>query len=352
MTAYGTALRKALETGRLEGATIDTAVRRILGVKSRIGLFEKPYADEGAVSLGVSGHRELSRQAAVRSTVMLHNTGVLPLKEELRVLLVGPLADDPLAMLNGYSFPVHLLSGDGEQEKNLPETLLAELTRRLEDRLVYRKGCDILVERPEDPPVFPGDLASDGSDQQTCISTDLSGIPAAAASAYGADVVVAFVGDLSGLFLTGTVGEGSDATSLRLPGPQEQLLDAMLDTGKPLVVIVSSGRPYNLGRAETNPRPFCRPGFPEETGRQLWRIFSREKRNPVDDCRSPFPEAPGQCPTGTITSLNPPAPRFSRSSEPSIPSEQAWAIPVSLSGISHSCPGRSRPTERSDSPAS
>jgi beta-glucosidase len=84
--------------------------------------------------------------------------------------------------------------------------------------------------------------------------TDL--IPAAVAAARGADVAVVYVGDLAGLFQTGTVGEGSDADSLDLPGVQQQLLAAVVATGTPVVAVLVSGRPYNLGGLEDDVAAF------------------------------------------------------------------------------------------------
>ncbi|TCT28183.1 glycoside hydrolase family 3 C-terminal domain-containing protein, partial [Martelella mediterranea] len=75
-------------------------------------------------------------------------------------------------------------------------------------------------------------------------------IPSAVEAAKNADVAIVCVGDLSGIFQTGTVGEGSDADTLELPGVQQKLLDAVIETGKPVIVVISSGRPYNLGGAE------------------------------------------------------------------------------------------------------
>jgi beta-glucosidase len=98
------------------------------------------------------------------------------------------------------------------------------------------------------------------------ISGDTSAIAAAAAAARTADRAVVTVGDLSGLFLTGTVGEGSDVASLRLPGVQQELIDAVLDTGTPTVVVVASGRPYDLGRATTEAAAIVQAWLPGQEG--------------------------------------------------------------------------------------
>ena len=90
-------------------------------------------------------------------------------------------------------------------------------------------------------------MAQDGSSQTSYISTDESGFPDALEAARNADTVILAVGDLAGLFLSGTVGEGSDASSLELPGAQRELVEKVLDLGKPTIVVIFSGRPYNSG---------------------------------------------------------------------------------------------------------
>jgi beta-glucosidase len=115
----------------------------------------------------------------------------------------------------------------------------------------YAKGCFIIEERKYGSPVFPGDVEKSTTlDQKSPLSTKTDLIPAAAEAAKAADVAVVCVGDLAGLFRTGTIGEGSDADSLDLPGVQQQLLAAVVATGKPVVVVLMSGRPYNLGGLE------------------------------------------------------------------------------------------------------
>ena len=265
-TAFGRSLARAMDRGLVDGAVIDQAVRRILKEKSRLGLLDRPFVEENSVELRSEANLRLALRAAERSMVLLKNDGILPLVEKQRIALVGPLADDPLAMLNGYSFPVHLISAGENDDGERPKTLKEEFSRRLPGGLIHAKGCDILKGRPDSAPVFPGELGLDGSAQESWVSTDASGIPEAARAASDADVIVAAVGDLSGLFLTGTVGEGSDTSSLALPGPQEALLNALLDTGRPVVTVLSSGRPYNLGRAEEESSAILYAGLPGGSG--------------------------------------------------------------------------------------
>jgi beta-xylosidase len=243
-------VEKALARGLLDMAVIDAAVTRVLIEKSRLGLFEHPYAEEGALSLGCEEHRRLAAEAAARSVVLLKNDGSLPLPAEGTTALVGPLADEQLAFFCSYSLPVHLIASlhAVDRETRYARTLREVLSERLPDgRLLFARGCDIFRERPTRTPVSPAELG--GQTPASPLSCDESGFGAAVEAASRADRVIVAVGDLSGLFLTGTVGEGSDASSLRLPGVQQRLVEALLDTGKPVIVVLLNGRPYNLGEA-------------------------------------------------------------------------------------------------------
>ena len=247
-TAYSQGLKRAVETGLLEPALIDASVKRILLQKLRLGLFENPYVDDGAVQLNTAPHRAVAREAAGKSQVLLKNNGILPLKPGGTLALIGPIADDPLSMLGGYAFPVHLLASGAEGAAGMQTTLKDALEARRAHTILFHKGCDVLYGRPKEPAVFPGELGSEGSAQKSWVSRDESGISAAVETARNADLVILAVGDMTGLFLSGTVGEGSDVSSLDLPGVQMKLMNAILDLGKPLVIVISSGRPYNLGR--------------------------------------------------------------------------------------------------------
>lgn len=249
---YRTGIPQALDRGILAVEDVNAAVLNVLEAKSRLGLFENPYADEGAVKLNTPEHKAVAREMACKSIVMLSNDGLLPLAGSEKTALIGPLADDPMAVFCGYSFPTHLIAAIRSVDTSIKyaKTLREVLAERPETgELIYARGCDVLSERPVDSPVFPGD-AEDGSSQiKVPVSEDTSGFAEAIDAARVADRVVMAVGDLAGLFLTGTVGEGSDATSLRLPGVQQELLDAVLELGKPTVIVQLSGRPYHLGDA-------------------------------------------------------------------------------------------------------
>jgi Beta-glucosidase-related glycosidases len=239
-------LAEAVERGLISMDKIDEIVARVLSEKFRLGLFEQPYAREENIDLQNAQTRQVARDVATHSLTLLENNGVLPLAGKPRVAVVGPTADDPLALLSGYSFPVHLIISDMVEETSQVTTPLAALKHYLGDAQVrYAKGCHIIEHRMAGAPVFPGDSGGKPM-QQSPVSFDTRLIPQAVRAAQDSDIVIACVGDLAGLFQSGTVGEGSDTDSLNLPGVQQHLLEALVETGKPVVVVMTGGRPYNL----------------------------------------------------------------------------------------------------------
>ncbi|MFD5320551.1 glycoside hydrolase family 3 N-terminal domain-containing protein [Streptomyces sp. NPDC127098] len=211
---------------------VDRATRRVLRQKVALGMLDPDWrgvpaetGDGGAVDLDPAANRAIARELAEKSVILLDNHGALPLPATARrIALTGPCADDPRTLLGCYSFPNHVLSRYRERGTGLPvDSLLTALRAELPDADVeYARGVAVL-----DP--------------------DPAGIPAAVEAAERADVCVAAVGDLASLFGRGTSGEGCDATDLRLPGAQAELVEALLATGTPLVLVVVSGRPYALG---------------------------------------------------------------------------------------------------------
>jgi beta-glucosidase len=225
---FGTDLVRAVRAGAVPEELVDRAARRLLRQKVLLGLLDPGWTPEGSVAAGVEldppANRALARELAQRSVVLLDPAGLLPLRDPGRVAVVGPTAADPRTVMGCYAFPNHVLPrhpglGLGIEVPTMLDALRAELPAAA---VAYEPGCAVQGE-------------------------DRSGFAAAVAAARDADVCVAYVGDLAGLFGRGTSGEGCDAEDLRLPGVQADLLDALLATGTPLVVVVVSGRPYALG---------------------------------------------------------------------------------------------------------
>ena len=248
-------VKTALDQGQIAIEKINEIVTRVLTEKFRLGLFEHPYADEDKITLRTPEAIEVAGEVARQSVVILENKGILPLAsgQGKRIAVIGPTAADPMALLSGYSFPVHLIVNDMMEDADDIVTPLAAFQQKFgAGNVRYTQGCPILEERRAGAPVFPGDV-TDGSDldRTSPVSQRLDLIPVAAANAKSAGVAVVCVGDLAGLFQTGTVGEGSDTDSLALPGVQQRLVEAVVATGTPTVVVITGGRPYNLGGLES-----------------------------------------------------------------------------------------------------
>jgi beta-glucosidase-like glycosyl hydrolase len=254
-------LKTALERGHITVDKIDEIVGRVLTEKFRLGLFEHPYADEQKISLRAPEALEVACEVARQSIVILENNGILPLEpsQPKRIALIGPTAADPMALLSGYSFPVHLILNDiTETADDIVTPLTAFRAKFGAANVSYAQGCSILEQRRAGAPVFPGDVTNTGAnlDRTSPVLQRLDLIPEAVTNARNSDVAIVCVGDLAGLFQTGTVGEGSDTESLVLPGVQQQLLEAVVATGTPTIVIITGGRPYNIGGLESRVAAF------------------------------------------------------------------------------------------------
>ncbi len=229
---------------------IDQAARRVLTQKIELGLLDAGWTPEGSVSgadqvdLDSAGNRALARELAERSIVLLDPGSALPLAAGLgRVAVVGPAAADPRTFMGCYAFPNHVLPRYPDAGLGIEVTTAADALRSAlsGSEIVYEQGCAV-------------------------IGDDKTGFAAAIEAAQQADVTVAMVGDLAGLFGHGTSGEGCDAEDLRLPGVQADLIEELLATGKPVVVVVVSGRPYALGSIAGRAAGLVQAFMPGEEG--------------------------------------------------------------------------------------
>jgi len=291
---YGQPLVNAVKSGLVSEEFVDRAARRVLTQKGELGLLDPNWSPQapaimraplngarGSIDLDAPESRALARQVAEESVVLVANNGVLPLDRAARVAMVGPRAADAFAMLGCYTFPSHIGLEHPEWPVGLSIPTLLEATRdELPDAdVVYAAGCDV-----------------DG--------TDVGGIAAAVTAASTADVCVVALGDRAGLFGRGTSGEGCDADTLELPGVQGQLLEAIIATGRPVVLVMVSGRPYALGAYADRLAAVVQSFFPgEEGGTALAGVLSGRVcpsgRLPVGIPRSPN----GQPGTYLTTSL-------------------------------------------------
>ncbi|MFC8389547.1 MULTISPECIES: glycoside hydrolase family 3 N-terminal domain-containing protein [unclassified Streptomyces] len=246
LKCYGEPLRDAVRAGEVPEELVDRAARRVLLQKCELGLLDEDWTPEPAapIDLDSTGNRALARRLAEESVVLLDNPdGLLPLSPDTRIAVVGPRADDALAMLGCYSFPSHVLPHHPGVPTGMEiPTVLESLRTELPDaKVTFAPGCDT-----SDP--------------------DTTGFAEAVARTAEADVCVAVLGDRAGLFGRGTSGEGCDATDLNLPGVQAELLDALVATGVPVVLVLLTGRPYALGRWHGRLGAVVQAFFPGEEG--------------------------------------------------------------------------------------
>jgi beta-glucosidase len=231
--AYMLALIEAVKEGRVPMALVDRAVRRILTLKFRLGLFDRPYVDVGAAVNGVprERHRELALQAAREGIVLLKNTkNLLPLSKDLRrIAVIGPNADDARNQLGDYTSKIIL------QEI---VTVLKGIQRKLGPgvEVVHVKGCEVT-------------------------GAKLNQIREAEEAARRAEVAVVVLGESRS-----TNGEGRDVASLDLSGMQDELLRAVYGTGTPTVLVLINGRPLSVRWAAENIRAIVEAWLPGEQG--------------------------------------------------------------------------------------
>ncbi|MFJ2888439.1 glycoside hydrolase family 3 N-terminal domain-containing protein [Streptomyces sp. NPDC087305] len=283
LKCYGKPLVEAVRAGEIPESLVDRAARRVLLQKAELGLLDEDWSPEptGPIDLDSTGNRALARQLAEESVVLLDNPdGVLPLPPEARIAVVGPRAADALAMLGCYSFPSHVGTHHPEVPMGIDiPTVLESLRAELPDaKVTFAEGCDV-----SDP--------------------DTSGFEEAVARATEADVCVAVLGDRAGLFGRGTSGEGCDVADLQLPGVQADLLDALVSTGVPVVLVLLTGRPYALGRWQGRLGAVVQAFFPGEEGGPAVTGVLSGRVNPSGRLPVSVPQAPGGQPW---TYLQPP----------------------------------------------
>lgn len=218
---YVSSLEKLVREGVVSESLIDDAVRRILRLKFDLGLFDDPYrycdAEREKAEILSAEHRKVVREMACKSIVLLENReGILPLDNRCKNIgIVGPLADNPDDMLGSWC-----ARGDGKDAIGILQGIKQAVGKGV--RIRYAKGCEI-----------EGD--------------DRSGFSEAVQVAENSDVVIVCVGE--NRFMS---GEAASRTRLILPGVQRELLKAIKETGKPIVLLLSNGRPLVLDWEKEN----------------------------------------------------------------------------------------------------
>lgn len=256
--AYGKRTLELLNEGRLEMKYVDQAVANILRLKFKMGLFENPYVSPKDAKKYVrsEAHRQVAREVAREGIVLLKNDGILPLSKEVKsIAVIGPNADTQYNQLGDYTAPQ-----DDKFITTPLEGIQAAVSKKTEVK--YVKGCAIR-------------------------DVTMSDIPAAVKAAKESDVVVLVVGGSSArdfrvkyeataaaiandeegqILLDMDCGEGYDRSTLDLLGDQEKLMQALIETGKPLVVVYIQGRTLKMNLAAEKANALLTAWYPGGEG--------------------------------------------------------------------------------------
>jgi beta-glucosidase len=268
-TSFMTHLAALSKAGRVSVDTIDAAVRRILEMKYRLGLFLDPYrySDEEREKEAIYAeeHLEAARDTARKSIVLLKNErGLLPLEtSDISLAVIGPLADSKADMVGSWS-----AAGDREER---PVSLLEGIKARLGESVDvhYEEGASYRFD-PED---------------------DTGAFDAALAAAGRADVIIAAMGESSEM-----TGEAASRTSLGLPGNQQELLIALRKLGKPVVLVLMNGRPLAIEWADENVHAILEAWFAGTEGGHAIADVLFGDYNPSGKLPVTFPRNVGQVP--------------------------------------------------------
>ncbi len=245
----------ALDPSKLPMHLLDEAVRRVLRLKFRAGLFQNPYTDTARERLAVltPENLQVARRAAEESLILLKNQNeLLPLDRAVKtVAVLGPLADDKDEQLGSWA-------GNGRAE-DVVTPLEGIKTKLPNAQVLYAKGVDIpSFERqaPGQAGAAPAPPSATGVAGATT-TTGPGGIQEAVHAAQRADVTIIFLGELAAM-----TGEASSRASLDLPGRQQDLLQEVVATGKPVVLVLESGRPLDVRWANDHVAAIIQAWYP------------------------------------------------------------------------------------------
>ena len=274
-------LKKSLDEGKISEKDLDIAAGRVLKIKFDLGLFDNPYIPEDGIKVRTPENIGVARKAALESVTLLENNGILPLRKNMKVAVIGPNADNMYNQLGDYTAP---------QERSNIVTMLDGIKAKIgESNVIYAKGCAVR-------------------------DNNAAGIPAAVFAAMRADVAVVVVGgssarDFKTKYIdTGAAvvdektvsdmeaGEGFDRASLDLMGQQNALLKALKATGKPLVVVHIEGRPLDKNWQKENADALLTLWYPGQEGGNALADVLFGDYNPAGRLPITVPRGVGQLP--------------------------------------------------------
>lgn len=279
-----TTLKKSLAEKKITQKDIDDACRRVLEAKYKLGLFDNPYryidASRAAKEVLSADKRAATRQFAARSVVLLKNSNnTLPLKKSGTIALVGPLANDKSNMLGTWA-----VSGDAQTSIPIIEGM--KNVGGNDVQILYAKGANITDDTSlaKMANVFGEKVSIDARTPQQMIEE-------AVGMANRADVVVAVLGEASEMS-----GEAASRSDISLPASQKALLEALQQTGKPVVVVLMSGRPLTIEKEVGQATALLQAWFGgHETGNAIADVLFGDY-NPSGKLTMTFPRNVGQIP--------------------------------------------------------
>jgi beta-glucosidase len=271
---YGEPLLSAVREGAISMSVIDTAVARVLRAKILLGLLDDNiYGDPEKIKVVLDNpeHRGFARELARKSIVLLKNEGILPLSKDIKTIgVIGPSADSTKNLHGDYSYTSHIAGvSDGVRTVTVLEGIKNKVSSGT--TVLYAKGCEL----------------SDDSREGFKEALDI---------ASKSDVIIAVMGENSGLFKRGLSGEGNDRIDLRLPGVQEELLKALKETGKPIVLVLVNGRPLSIVWEKENIPAILEAWYPGEEGGNAIADIIFGDYNPGGRLPISFPKDVGQIP--------------------------------------------------------
>src|SRR5450432_746792 len=279
-----TTLKKSLQEGKVTQIEIDQACRRILEAKYKLGLFSDPYSrmntERAAKELLSGDNRKFAREVAEHSFVLLKNKDqLLPLKKSGTIALVGPLADNHRNMLGTWS-----VSGDPSKSITVIDGIKNVAGSGV--NIIYAKGANI-----SDDTILVKRTNALGIEIEPETRTAEAMLEEAVAAASKADVVVAVLGEAADMS-----GESSSRADITIPESQENLLKALVKTGKPVVLVIFNGRPLILNWEDKNAGALLDVWFGgTEAGNAIADVLFGEY-NPSGKLTMTFPAHPGQIP--------------------------------------------------------
>ncbi|MDG5491327.1 beta-glucosidase BglX [Psychroserpens sp. SPM9] len=282
--AFAKVLKASLEKGLVDIADIDRAVKRILTAKYQLGLFDDPYkycdTERAKTEIFTQEHKAFARKVSAESMVLLKNeNNVLPLEKSGTIALVGPLANTAVNMAGTWSVATN-------QKASNP--LLDGLKTVVGDNatILYAKGSNVDYDLDYEKRVtmFGKDIPRDER-------TDKQLLDEALAVANKSDVIIAAIGESAELS-----GESSSVTNLQIPQVQKDLLNALLETGKPVVLVLFTGRPLAIVEENENVPAILNVWFPgSEAGLAISDVLFGDV-NPSGKLTATFPMNVGQVP--------------------------------------------------------